>query len=124
MGYFNPATKPGTHADIVRYGEHLRSQGRSEATVQNHMGYCRSFVAAVSHSDPSWTPGKINREMIDLFAQSLARRGCRRSTVQSEVGGALGWTRWLAQQGKLDDLGFLQQISVKDIVNRVLPSYR
>ena len=124
MGYFNPGTKPGTHPEIIRYGEHLRAQGRSEATVQNHMGYCRSFVAAVSHVDRDWQPRKITRDTIVEFGRSLVRRGCRRSTVQSEVGGAIGWVRWLAEQKKLDDSGFLTNCAVKDVVSTVMPNYR
>lgn len=124
MGYFNPGTKPGTHPDIIRYGEYLRAQGRSEATVQNHMGYCRSFVSAVSHLDHDWHPRQITRETIMEFGRSLVRRGCRRSTVQSEVGGAIGWVRWLADQRKLDDVHFLERCAVKDIISAVMPNFR
>ena len=86
--------------ELDAYGQWMRLQGKSEATVGNNTGYCRSFIRFSVGNIDGFTLAGIDDATFLAFAHHMREKGFRRSTISSEVGGAIAWCRWLKSSHK------------------------
>lgn len=106
----------GLDAEIVRFGDWIRAQGKSEATVGNNVGYCRSFLRFGVGNIEGFGLGSCNSQALKAFAQHMRDKGYRSKTIRSEVAGALAWFKWLAKTNKIASADGLPGLSVTDIL--------
>ena len=88
-------------SEIDAYGQWMRLQGKSEATVGTNTGYCRSFIRVSFGNIDGFTLERIDDATFLAFAYHMREKGFRRSTISSEVGGAIAWCRWLESTHKI-----------------------
>lgn len=110
-------------SEIVAFGEWMRLQGKSEATVGNNTGYCRSFVRFCVGNMEGFTLAGIDESTIRGFASHMKAKGFRRSTISSEVGGAIAWCRWLETKNKIKEGQIGDSVKASKIVDSVMGSH-
>jgi hypothetical protein len=106
--------------EIEAYSQWMRLQGKSEATVGNNAGYCRSFVRFGIGNIEGFTLAGIDEATLLAFAQHMRAKGFRRSTISSEVGGAIAWCRWLKAGHKIKDGQIADSLKASKIVDSVM----
>jgi hypothetical protein len=106
--------------EIEAYSQWMRLQGKSEATVGNNAGYCRSFVRFGTGNIAGFSLAGINEATLVAFAEHMRAKGFRRSTISSEVGGAIAWCRWLKASHKIKDGQINESVKASSIVDSVM----
>lgn len=106
--------------EIETYGNWMRLQGKTEATVGNNMGYCRSFVRFAAGNIDGFTLAVLDETTLVAFAQHMRVKGFRRSTISSELCGAIAWCRWLKTNGKIKDGQIDDSLKASKIVESVI----
>jgi hypothetical protein len=107
-------------AELDAYGQWMRLQGKSEATVGNNLGYCRSFIRFSVGNINGFTLAGIDDATFVAFAQHMREKGFRRSTISSELGGAIAWCRWLKSTHKIKDGQTSDTLQASKIVDSVM----
>ena len=109
--------------EIDAYGQWMRQQGKSEATVGNNTGYCRSFIRFGVGNIDKFTLATIDDATFLAFAHHMREKGFRRSTISSEVGGAIAWCRWLKSTQKIKARQTSDSLRASEIVDSVMNTF-